>query len=239
MSSVSTPFGTFSPVFGGTIPARIWHDFMVVAMEGLPLIDFPGTPVIEWPTEPVPKVVGKEQAEGVRILGEAGFRAIVKLVPSLEKEGLIVAQSPAAGSEATLGTGVTIEVSNGKAPKVKIPEVVGLNEAQATQALNKAGFIVSVVYEKTNNESEGGIVFAVAPGEGTKAPEGATVTISVYEYKKKTEPTPTPEPSPSPTPPPRARPAPPPPARPPRGGAAGGGGGGGPPQPSRPPVFTC
>ncbi|MGZ5305943.1 MAG: transglycosylase domain-containing protein [Actinomycetota bacterium] len=30
-----------SPVFGGTIPAAIWHDFMTVAMQGLPVESFP------------------------------------------------------------------------------------------------------------------------------------------------------------------------------------------------------
>ncbi|MGE5459190.1 MAG: transglycosylase domain-containing protein, partial [Solirubrobacterales bacterium] len=31
----------YSAVFGGTIPALIWHDFMIKAMEGLPIKDFP------------------------------------------------------------------------------------------------------------------------------------------------------------------------------------------------------
>jgi penicillin-binding protein 1A len=30
-----------SPVYGGTIPAAIWHDFMTVAMQGLPVESFP------------------------------------------------------------------------------------------------------------------------------------------------------------------------------------------------------
>ena len=30
-----------SPVFGGTIPAAIWHDFMTVAMQGQPVEEFP------------------------------------------------------------------------------------------------------------------------------------------------------------------------------------------------------
>jgi penicillin-binding protein 1A len=31
----------FSPVVGGSVPARIWHDFMVRALEGVPVIRFP------------------------------------------------------------------------------------------------------------------------------------------------------------------------------------------------------
>jgi penicillin-binding protein 1A len=33
--------GGFSNIYGGTIPALIWHDFMTVAMEGQEVIDFP------------------------------------------------------------------------------------------------------------------------------------------------------------------------------------------------------
>jgi penicillin-binding protein 1A len=31
----------FSPVVGGSVPARIWHDFMVSALAGLPVIPLP------------------------------------------------------------------------------------------------------------------------------------------------------------------------------------------------------
>ena len=38
----------YSPVFGGTIPAAIWHDFMTVAMQGQPVEAFPD-PVVRGP----------------------------------------------------------------------------------------------------------------------------------------------------------------------------------------------
>jgi penicillin-binding protein 1A len=34
----------FSPVVGGSVPARIWHDFMVAALKGVPVIRFPTVP---------------------------------------------------------------------------------------------------------------------------------------------------------------------------------------------------
>jgi penicillin-binding protein 1A len=34
----------FSPVVGGSVPARIWHDFMVRALEGVPVSGFPTVP---------------------------------------------------------------------------------------------------------------------------------------------------------------------------------------------------
>jgi penicillin-binding protein 1A len=51
-----------SEVFGGTIPAAIWHDFMEIAMEGKPVVSFPEptferqtvTPTAEAPIPPPP-----------------------------------------------------------------------------------------------------------------------------------------------------------------------------------------
>jgi penicillin-binding protein 1A len=34
----------FSPVVGGSVPARIWHEFMVEALQGVPVIRFPTVP---------------------------------------------------------------------------------------------------------------------------------------------------------------------------------------------------
>jgi penicillin-binding protein 1A len=35
----------FAPVVGGSVPARIWHDFMVAALQGVPVIGLPTVPV--------------------------------------------------------------------------------------------------------------------------------------------------------------------------------------------------
>lgn len=204
MSSVNG----FSPVYGGTIPALIWHDFMLQAMQGLPAQSFPPTPQIRWPTVRVPDVVGRPVGEAERVLGEAGFAAVVEEVPSKEPAGTVVGQSPRGGARVTLGTTVNLQVSTGKAPRTKVPDVVGMTEPQAKAALRNAGFAISVSYEKTNHENQNGIVAAQSPGAGSRAKEGSTVTISVLRYEKdkgggedeEKPPKPSPSPSPSPTP---------------------------------------
>jgi len=187
-------------VFGGTFPARIWHDFMMVAMQGKQPIGFPGVPQISWPTAEVPDVVGLMEAEAVQVLGKAGFTAQATEVDSLEPAGTVVGQSPTGGSEVPVSTTVTIQVSSGKAARARIPDVVGMTESQAVRALEQAGFAATVSYEKTNQQSFHGIVGAQSPGAGVNAKEGATVSITVYEYQKKPKPPPSPNPSPSPTP---------------------------------------
>jgi hypothetical protein len=39
----------YYPVYGGTIPALIWHNFMTAALAGVPVASFP-TPSIAQPT---------------------------------------------------------------------------------------------------------------------------------------------------------------------------------------------
>jgi membrane peptidoglycan carboxypeptidase len=179
-------------VFGGTFPAMIWHDFMEEAMKGKKVLDWPPAPPPGSAT--VPDVLGKTEKEAVKILSEAGFSPQVKPVPSLDVEpGKVARQNPPGGSKATAGSQVMVGISNGKAPKGKIPDVRGLSEKEATKRLKKAGFVVSVKDKPAAGPEQDGTVESQSPGSGTKAKEGSTVTITVWRY---TEPSPSPSPSP-------------------------------------------
>ncbi|HEX6207925.1 MAG TPA: PASTA domain-containing protein, partial [Actinomycetota bacterium] len=148
----------------------------------------------------VPDVVGLTEEEAMRVLGEAGFTAQATEVDSSEPAGTVVGQSPQGGAKVPVSTTVTIQVSTGKAPRARVPDVVGMSEGQAIGALERAGFAAAVSYETTNRKNLDGIVGAQAPGAGTRAKEGATVSITVYRHEKpkpKPKPSPTPEPSPT------------------------------------------
>jgi membrane peptidoglycan carboxypeptidase len=49
----------FAQVVGGSIPARIWHDFMVAALEGVPVKPLPGLSL------PSPSPAGRPSAPGI------------------------------------------------------------------------------------------------------------------------------------------------------------------------------
>ena len=59
--------------------------------------------------------------------------------------GEVVAQSPGAGATADLGSGVTIQVSNGTIPIAVVPNVVRLQKQADMKAIQKAGYQVAVV----------------------------------------------------------------------------------------------
>jgi penicillin-binding protein 1A len=177
--------------FGGTIAAPIFHDVMEAATAGMPVKQFPTPPPGK--SGAVPDVVGMKQDEAEQTLGDANFTPKVEMKDSTEPEGTVFEQDPKGGTVRPLGSLVTISVSNGKSPKIAVPNVVGLTEADATAALQGAGFKVSVVEQIVDDPSLDGIVLDQTPEGGADRRPGQTVTIIVGVHNK-----PTPSPSPSP-----------------------------------------
>jgi penicillin-binding protein 1A len=177
MNAVTGNLGYPIRVFGGTFPAKIWHDYMIGAVRGLPVEDFPAPPGA--PAGEVPNVVGKNVEDAKKILADANFTAIVREVPSLEPVGEVTGQSPAGGATVELGSAVTLDVSNGKVPMGIVPNVIGLNQDLAVKRLFKAGFLVQIVQVQVNDPAQDGIVLAQDPVAGTKTNQGTIVQIVV------------------------------------------------------------
>jgi membrane peptidoglycan carboxypeptidase len=167
-------FGT--DVFGGTIAAPIWVSYMNRVMSGLPSQGFPAPPEPE--RARVPSVVGLEMRDAIRELAQAGFRAEVDRVDSAEPEGTVVGQRPGPGT-ADEGSIVILSVSNGVPPVVRVPDVVGMRQQEAGNALRAAGFRVGLAQEVTNNPNRVGRVLSQVPIAGRKAEVGSTVTITI------------------------------------------------------------
>jgi membrane peptidoglycan carboxypeptidase len=196
-------------MFGGDIPALMWHDVMTKYTAGLEKKDFPPPPPPE--TGTIPSVIGKSQDEALTILQEAHFAGIVDgSVHSTLPVGVIAQQIPGGGSTSELGALIHLQTSDGIPPTAPVPSVVGKPRPVAEAAIQAAGFAAAVNFVDTPTYSEHGIVLDQAPGGGTKALLGSTVTISVGRFVKAsptppppTTPPPSPSPSPSPTPKPK------------------------------------
>ena len=129
----------------------------------------------------VPDVVGTQQLAAQRRLRTAGFVVRTSYVTSSRPEGIVVSQSPSAGTSAARGSTVRLGISLGPAPKPArtVPDVVGEDEATATADLRRAGFTVEVVDQPTDDPNEEGVVLDEDPAPGTRAPAGSQVTIFV------------------------------------------------------------
>ena len=181
-------------VFGGTLAAPIWHDYMLRVMAGMPAESFPGPPAPAYGS--VPDVVGLKSVSAQNKLAAANFTPLVETVDSAEPKGIVLAQTPGGGASAELGSLVTIQVSSGVPAKVKIPDVTGMSRADAKAALEAAGFVVEVVEKHVSDPHNVDVVLDQDPEAGTKALQGTTVTITVGTDEEQT-PSPSPEPSPA------------------------------------------
>jgi 1A family penicillin-binding protein len=166
--------------FGGTLGAPIWHDFMIKAAASLPVKGFASPPPPKGGN--VPNVVGMKQADAQKTLLKANFTPVVKKAPSTEPAGVVFDQSPKGGASASLGSIVTIFVSNGKAPNNPVPNVIGKTEKAAKKALRDAGFKVREVFQDVDDPDKEGIVLNQSPRGGKKAKAGSTVTIVVGRF---------------------------------------------------------
>ena len=91
-----------------------------------------------------------------------------------QPEGMVLSQSPPAGTTVNAGSSVNIVVSNGM---VNVPNVVGQTEEQARATLTNAGFNVQVVYQSSSQPA--GTVLAQSPPATSTARKGTQITITV------------------------------------------------------------
>nr|WP_043845944.1 Stk1 family PASTA domain-containing Ser/Thr kinase [Arthrobacter crystallopoietes] len=128
----------------------------------------------------VPKLEGltleeaRGELEGVGLsLGEGG-EAYDEEVPA----GEVLAQEPAAGERLRRGTPVDVTVSKGPEP-FDVPQVAGLTQDEAVQALRQAGLDVEIAPEAVFDREvpEGGVA-SQAPASGSVV-RGDTVTLTL------------------------------------------------------------
>ena len=169
-------------VFGGTVAAPIWQDFMARAMVGFPVEGFEAPPPPE--SGGVPDVVGLKLEEAEHILVEANFTPTSEMVLSSEPKGTVLTQAPGGGTRARLGSAVNLTVSDGQGEPVVVPRVTGLRQSQAIDELAKVDLFAAVELVPVNREDLDGVVIDQIPiGDGSKLVDpGTTVTLFVGAF---------------------------------------------------------
>jgi beta-lactam-binding protein with PASTA domain/tRNA A-37 threonylcarbamoyl transferase component Bud32 len=127
----------------------------------------------------VPDVSGLDAIDASNQLGSKGLNArTVNEASDSVAQGKVIRTDPAAGSQVAKGSTVQLVVSSGK-QSVRVPNVVGMTQSDATSTLQEAGFNVAVQESTTFDSSRNGRVIAQSPSGGSSAPRGSTVTITV------------------------------------------------------------
>ena len=131
----------------------------------------------------MPDVYNMTIDEAISLLEKHGLRVNISYVnaPGIAV-GNVASQSIASGSPAKKGQTVTIEVSN-KAPTITVPNVLGMAEKDAINALKEVGFTVNVL-DNYDTVVPAGAIISQNPSAGTEQEQDTTVTIFVSKGKQ-------------------------------------------------------
>jgi serine/threonine-protein kinase len=126
----------------------------------------------------VPNVVGRTQAAASSLLSNAGFvPEVIQEANDTVPSGQVISQDPAAGTQQSKGSVVTIKVSSGVA-QVAVPSVAGDDLAGASATLGAAGFKVTSVQQSSTSVAAGTVI-TTNPTAGTQMAKGSTVQVIV------------------------------------------------------------
>ena len=95
-----------------------------------------------------------------------------------EEAGTVLDQDPAAGELVEEGSTIDLAVAR-PVPTNSVPDVSGLSEADARQALEDAGFVVGEVTEEFSDEVPTGSVISTDPAIDTELPQGTEVDLVI------------------------------------------------------------
>jgi penicillin-binding protein 1A len=193
----------YARVFGGSVPAPIWAEFMSYVHQDLPETQFPAEPeniedFLVPPPTTVPSVVGLTVSEARSRLSGAKLNASVVEIASLEPEGIVVNQSVGAGATVRQGSFVTIWVSTGEIPVGALPDLAGLTVEEALDVIRdferETGLKITLTQQRvgTSNQDLVDRIVETNPPAGTSLEGSAQVVAFVGEFQEATTTTTTP-----------------------------------------------
>ena len=126
----------------------------------------------------VPSVTGQSEAAAAASLRRVGLVPVPALTASTTvAKGVIISETPPAGSVVGKGAHVTIAVSTGPGSS-PLPDVAGLTAAQASAKLKEAGFEPTTEKQPSATVASGRVI-STNPSAGTEAQAGSSVTVLV------------------------------------------------------------
>ena len=137
----------------------------------------------------VEETKGDKQQDAYNKLKALGLNPEIQAVEDDETAvGYVVKTNPAAGTEVTTGTKITIFVSSGPSKeKVKVPQVVGSTLATAKRDLEASGFVIGDIRYDDESDKDEGTVLSCDPKSGDEAPKGSAVNLVVSSGKGATK----------------------------------------------------
>ncbi|MBN2114460.1 MAG: PASTA domain-containing protein, partial [Acidimicrobiia bacterium] len=183
----------YDRVWGSSVPAPIWADFMEIVATGLPALDFAPDPegieaYYQTPRAEVPDVIGMDIDRAVKEIYKAGFDVEWEYVNADEPEDEVVSQDPEHPTKIKQGETVALEVSNGRTPEAIMPNLVGMDLGEALALLDalredsEVDFTWELVSVATSDPAEHNQVVGTRPGTGRPITADTVVVIRYRAY---------------------------------------------------------
>lgn len=131
----------------------------------------------------IPDVRGLKFEEGVKMLGEAGFKVdrVVRVTDKLTPSGTVIAQNPAAPQRVSSNCMVTLLVSSGAKGEnsfVAVPDLRGYGQQAAIDMIEQLGLRLGQTSESPSDSVPEGSVLASRPKAGSRVPAGSLVSLT-------------------------------------------------------------
>jgi membrane peptidoglycan carboxypeptidase len=192
MTNITINGTTYPRVFGGSVPAPIWAEFMSEFLADVPVEEFPPIPpgsskYYVVPSTEVPDVMSDplltQDAVG-QLIYFAHLNPQFVEVPSLEPLGTILSQTPAAGAKMSHNGTVVVEVSSGEPPTLALPNLIGKTRTEANLQMAtlaaETEILVQLVPEfQVSDEESWGKIILTRPPAGTQVGADDVVTIVI------------------------------------------------------------
>ena len=179
---------TYTRVFGGSVPAPIWKEFMEVVLDDYPVGEFPSSLGIgyynELPFTEVPDVAGMAASEARDAVLGAHLMPEMEEVLAPQPQGTVVGTEPAVGEEVDQGSTVTVQVASGISV-VPVPPLEGLELEEALTAIQVAqdeagtSAAVEILYQPSDDPELVNRVLLSVPSAGEMLPSDSVLSLVI------------------------------------------------------------
>lgn len=184
----------YARVFGSTIPAPIWRQFMTAVTANLPVEDFPENPegtaaYYRTMRVEVPDIEDMDLEEATEELYNAGLDFTVTIVNSDKPADTAIETDPPAGRLINQGTTVELFVSSGLSPETAMPDLTGRTRAEADQILTnlrqatQIDFTWTFVEVDTDDPDNDDRVSSTSPPTNGTITEGTEIQVFVFQLE--------------------------------------------------------
>lgn len=127
-------------------------------------------------------LVGMTKSQAEKYLSDLGLNLEVTSTTNYSDsiaEGSVISMDPQSGTVVYDGDTVALVISSGSNPELNLPNLTGMTQAEAEQAITDAGLTVGTVTEENSDDVDSGKVISSNPAGGSKVKKGDSISLVI------------------------------------------------------------